>query len=135
MTQNYLLTPKNWYDEILQTNSSCINSGVNSPDMLLGLWLKLSFLLDQKRNKKIFRGCYCFFCIHESSISSLRSLVGQIGFRILKEAALATLKQLFFLRILQTFDTRLRKLRTFESRKDSNLLAEQRKNKQEQRIK
>jgi hypothetical protein len=31
-----------------------------------------SFLLDQKRNKKIFMRSYCFFGIHESSISSLQ---------------------------------------------------------------
>ena len=85
-----------------------------------------SFLLDQKRNKKLFTS-YILFGVHESSISSLHFLVGQISFRIcfalfaygsgLKEAALAALKQLFFLRILQTFDARLQKLRTSEPRK------------------
>jgi hypothetical protein len=36
---------------------------------------------------------------------------------VLKEAALAALKQLFFLRILQTFDTRMQMLMTFGSGK------------------
>jgi hypothetical protein len=49
--------------------------------------------------------------------SSLRTLVGKISFRVLKEAALAALKQLFFLRILQTFDTRMQMLMTFGSGK------------------
>ena len=54
------------------------------------------------------------FCLikKETKKSSPRFLIGQISFRILKEKNSLTLKQLFFLRILQTFDARLRKLRT-----------------------
>ena len=77
---------------------------------------QFSFLLDQKRNKKIFMRSYCLFGIHESSISSLN-----FQFSNAKRKELAALKQLFFLRILQTFDARLRKLRTMNSLNKSNL--------------
>jgi hypothetical protein len=57
-----------------------------------------SFLLDQKRNKKIKSA------LPRRSNSFLNA----------KRKKLAALKQIFFLRILQTFDARLRQLRTFE---------------------
>jgi hypothetical protein len=60
---------------------------------------------------------YCFSVFMNLRFQVLRFLIGQISFRMLKEKKLATLKQIFFLRILQTFDTRLRKLRTVESQK------------------
>ena len=86
-----------------------------------------SFLLDQpfdfaqgNGNKKILQSFYLFFGFSESSISSLRILVGQISFRMLKEknSPPRRIKQLFFLRIIQTFDARLRILRTINSRKE-----------------
>ncbi len=60
---------------------------------------------------------YCFLVFMNLRFQVLRFLVGQISFRMLKEKNSLTLKQLFFLSILQTFDTRLRKLRTVKSRK------------------
>ncbi|MEN9906949.1 MAG: hypothetical protein RLZZ540_90 [Bacteroidota bacterium] len=61
------------------------------------------------------------FCLikKETKNQVLRFLVGQISFRILKEKNSLSLKQLFFLRILQTFDTQLRKLRTVGTLKKS----------------
>jgi hypothetical protein len=59
---------------------------------------------------------FLFFLIKkETKKSSLGILIGQIGLRMLKEKNSAfSLKQLFFLRILQTFDTRFRIPRTIE---------------------
>jgi len=55
---------------------------------------------------------YYFLVFMNLRFQVLRFLFGQISFRILKENNSLTLKQIFFLRILQTFDTRMRKQRT-----------------------
>jgi hypothetical protein len=74
-----------------------------------------SICLDQKRNKKIFMGFFLVFMNLRFQVFTPSSV--KLVFEYVKRKELAALKQLLFLRILQTFDARLRKLRTVEPRK------------------